>query len=60
MKYIKRLLILPFVVAIAIWALAYQFLNLIRDFMLYGGEFIAYSKSNTTINDVYKKLEEKL
>lgn len=57
MKYIKRLLVLPFVAAMGILSLTYQFLKLMRNFMLYGGEFIAYSKPSTTINDVYKKLE---
>ena len=56
MKYLVRILALPFVYAIFIIAVSYRF---IRDFVLYGGEFNVYQKdTQKRISDVFKKLED--
>jgi hypothetical protein len=58
MKYIIRLLALPFVFAITFIALFMQSITKLFHFMKYGGELTAYPKSRKTIADVYNLVEE--
>lgn len=53
MKYLLRLIALPFVLALNAVAFIRFALNTCYLFMRYGGEFVQYAKPQKTIADVY-------
>jgi len=62
MKYIKRILGLPFFLCLNVIGMIFHLFLLSKYFILYGGEAIAYNKKTTPkmIADVYYKLENNL
>ncbi len=60
MKYLKRLISLPFALAIVTISAAFGLLTFIYLFMRYGSEFIVYDEKATQIKDVYNLLREEL
>lgn len=62
MYIIPRLLALPFFAILALIALFIMWLRYCRNYILYGGEAIAYTKKmqRKAIADVFEKLQEKL
>lgn len=59
MKYLKRILGLPFFLMLNIIAMIFNLFKISRAFILYGGEAMAYDKKNTPkmIADIYFELE---
>lgn len=57
MKYIKRILALPFVMGVYVIPMIFQFFKKMWLFILHGGEFITYRKGTKTIHGIYHKLE---
>lgn len=59
MKYIKRLLGLPFFLALNIIAFAFNLFKLSYYWVLYGGEAVVYEKNNELkrIKDIYELLK---
>lgn len=59
MKYLKRILGLPFFIILNSIGMFFMLFTLGKYFILYGGEAIAYHKkdSNKKIADVYSLLE---
>lgn len=59
---IQRTLGLPFFICMAFIGVMILFVKFVVNFILYGGEAIAYTqeKQRKTINDVFEKLNEKL
>ena len=59
MKYLKRILGLPFFLMLNIIGMIFMLFKLSRAFILYGGEAVAYVKSNEqkTITDIYHQLQ---
>ena len=62
MKYIKRIIALPFWIGIISIHLIFLWLKFIVSFVLYGGEAIAYESKNSPkkISQVYYKLEKEM
>ena len=59
MKYVIRILALPFVIGLSLIGLTKSLIDVSIGFMLHGGEFIKYGKnSQKTISDVLDKLIE--
>ena len=60
-KIIGRTLAFPFFVCIALIGALIMWLKWVVNFILHGGEAIAYTRENTrnTIQDVYNKMTEK-
>ena len=60
MKYIIRLAGLPFFICLAIIGLIVLFVKYVGNYMMYGGEAIAYTKKTQrkTIQEVFEKLTE--
>jgi hypothetical protein len=60
MKYIIRILILPFVMGITLAGLLILWIKQMINFIKVGGEFIVYTQQmdRKTIEDVFKKLIE--
>jgi hypothetical protein len=56
----NRVFSFPFICLTTLIGALLLWLKWMKNFVLYGGEFIAYTKSNTrsTINDIFKKLED--
>ena len=59
-EVLNRVFSFPFICLTTLIAALLLWLKWIKNFVLYGGEFIAYTKRNTrtTINDIFKKLED--
>lgn len=59
MKYLKRILGLPFFLMLNIIGMVFMLFKLAKAFILYGGEATAYVKKNEqkTIVDIYHKLQ---
>jgi flagellar motor component MotA len=59
MKYIKRMLGLPFFLMLNIIGMFFMLFKLSKAFILYGGEAVAYVKKNEpkTITDIYQQLQ---
>jgi len=60
MKYIKRLIGLPFALALFAISAVFNFFQFGYHFMRYGSELIAYPEPATRINDVFNLLREEL
>jgi hypothetical protein len=62
MKYILRLIVLPFIAGIALVTALKLFYVFNKDFLLYGGEMLTYRKDHTpdTIADIMNLLKDKL
>jgi len=62
MHIIPRLLALPFFAMLALIAMFILWLKYCRNYILYGGEAIAYTKKTQrkSIADVFEKLQEQL
>jgi len=60
MKFLLRLLLLPFISVVIIVAVFYKVTKSLILFLLFGGEFIIYHNKNETktIQDIYNLLEE--
>jgi hypothetical protein len=59
MKYILRILALPFVVGLSFIGLLKSLIDISIGFILHGGEFIKYGKNTRkSIADVLDKLEK--
>ena len=59
MKYILRIIVLPFVTGLHIVAHLRWLIFDMWNFIRYGGEFIKYDKDERIkINDLYRKLKE--
>lgn len=60
MKYLKRILGLPFFLMLNIIGIIFHLFKISRAFILYGGEAMAYDKKTTPkmIVDIYFKLEK--
>jgi len=59
MKYITRIIVLPFVFAIIFTAYVVHAFNNTRLFLLYGGEWNTYTKDDkVTMQKIYLKLKE--
>ena len=60
MKYLIRLITLPFVSGVLIIGLLYVFFLLLKNYISYGGEFITYTKeaSPERIADIYKLIKK--
>jgi len=60
MKYILRILVLPFVIGLILVKFNYLGLKRCYYFLLYGGEFINYEKDDSkTIKEIYEELVNK-
>ncbi|WNM19265.1 hypothetical protein [Flavobacterium capsici] len=61
MKYLKRILGLPFFLMLNIIGIIFHLFKISKLFILYGGEAMAYDKKTTPkmIADIYYKLEKK-
>jgi flagellar motor component MotA len=59
MKYLKRILALPFFLMLNIIGMVFMLFKLSKAFMLFGGEAVAYVKKNEqkTITDIYQQLQ---
>lgn len=59
MKYIKRLLGLPFFLALNIIAFAFNLFKIAYYWMLHGGEAVVYARKDErkTMNDIYEILK---
>jgi len=59
MKYLKRILGLPFFLMLNIIGIVFHLFKLSKAFILYGGEAMAYDKKTTPkmIADIYFQLE---
>jgi flagellar motor component MotA len=59
MKYIKRILGLPFFLMLNVIGMVFMLFKLSRAFILYGGEAVAYVKADDpkTITDIYQQLQ---
>lgn len=55
---ILRLITVPFVTALVLFALLRNSLSFMVNYMKFGGEIIAYPKNPILIKDVYEKLEK--
>ncbi len=62
MKYLKRLLGLPFFMALQIIAMIFYLCKVGYYFMIYGGEAIVYEKESRPkmISDIYYKISEEI
>ncbi len=59
MRYIKRILVLPFVSGILLITYIFHLINRCRLFLLYGGEWMEYYKDDrATINTIYLELKK--
>jgi len=60
MKYLKRILGLPFFLMLNVIGMVFMLFKLSRAFILYGGEAVAYVKANEqkTITDIYQQLQK--
>jgi hypothetical protein len=60
MKYLKRILGLPFFLMLNIIGIIFHLFKLSKAFVLYGGEAMAYDKKTTPkmIADIYFELEK--
>lgn len=60
MKYVYRILVLPFVLGLTFIGMLILWSKYVINFIRFGGEFISYTNLNErkTIEDVYKKLKE--
>ena len=60
MKYLKRILGLPFFLMLNVIGMVFMLFKLSRAFILHGGEAVAYVKSNEqkTITDIYQQLQK--
>lgn len=60
-KYLKRILGLPFFLMLNIIGIAFHLFKISKLFILYGGEAMAYDKNTTPkmIADIYFKLEKR-
>jgi len=60
MKYIKRIIGLPFFLILNIVGMFFMLFTLAKYFILYGGEAIAYHKKDSPkkISDVYEIIEK--
>lgn len=61
MKYLKRLLGLPFFLALNIVGMFFHLFKLSKYFMLYGGEAVAYLEKDEPkiIADIYDELQKR-
>lgn len=61
-EIIKRIIGLPFFAILAFIAVLFLWVKYIRNYIIYGGEAIAFNKkmNRKTIQDVFEKLEESL
>lgn len=61
MKYLKRILGLPFFLMLNIVGIIFHLCKISRAFILYGGEAMAYDKKTTPkmITDIYLLLEKR-
>ena len=59
MKYLKRILGLPFFLMLNVIGMVFMLFKLSREFILYGGEAVAYVKADEqkTITDIYQQLQ---
>lgn len=59
MKYLKRILGLPFFLMLNVIGMVFMLFKLSRAFILYGGEAVAYVKADDpkTITDIYQQLQ---
>lgn len=58
-KIIFRLIALPFFAMVGLVSALRLWLNMVRNFILYGGEAIAHSKDDKiTIRDIYNELKK--
>lgn len=59
MKYLKRILGLPFFLMLNVIGMIFMLFKLSRAFILYGGEAVAYVNSyeQKTITDIYQQLQ---
>jgi hypothetical protein len=59
MKYLKRIIGLPFFLMLNIIGMAFMLFKLAKSFILYGGEATAYVKKHEqkTITDIYQQLQ---
>lgn len=62
MKYILRIIVSPAVAFIVLVAMLYKSALLIKNFIIHGGEFIAYTQKDTpkVIGNVYDQVNELL
>lgn len=59
MKYIIRIMTLPFILGMTIIASIAFIFRICKFFMLYGGEWTSYQKDDLkTIHEIYLKLKE--
>ena len=60
MKYLFRILVLPFVLGLTFIGLLILWVKYVINFVRFGGEFISYTNTTQrkTIEDVFKKLVE--
>lgn len=60
MKYLFRILILPFVLGLTFIGMLFLWVKYVINFVRFGGEFISYTNitQRKTIEDVFKKLVE--
>lgn len=60
MKYIKRILGLPFFLMLNILGMIFHLFNLSKYFILHGGEVVAYTEKETPkmISDIYFQLQK--
>lgn len=61
MKYIKRILGLPFFLMLNIIGMFFHLFTLSKNFLLHGGESVAYTEKETPkmIADIYVELEKR-
>jgi hypothetical protein len=62
MKYVIRIIVLPFIMGIALVTAIKMFILFNKDFLLYGGEMVSYRKDHTptTIAEMLNFLKEKM
>lgn len=60
MKYLYRILVLPFILGLTFIGLLILWIKYVINFVRFGGEFISYTNTTQrkTIEDVFKKLVE--
>jgi hypothetical protein len=60
MKYVKRILALPFFLGLNIIGIIFHLFKISKFFILYGGEAMAYDKADTPkmIANIYDELVE--
>jgi len=60
MKYIKRIIALPFFLMLYVIGMIFKLFKLSRAFILYGGEAVAYVNKDEqkTITDIYQQLQK--